>query len=122
MNRRQEIAAWIVGVVLAGISAHHGLEQDEWLFAYFVPVVALGPLVVHSLRDRASPAPSSDQLLKKTLGLVLIVALFGHLKQRADAHDGDSAYGFSESSNTSSRIEELEQKVDELETRLLFAR
>lgn len=120
MNRRQEVAAWGVGVLLAGISAYHGAENGEWLFEYFIPVIVTGPLLVHSLRDRAAPS-SSDQVLKRALGLVLIAALFAHVKHRADASSFDPLREH-EGAVTDSRLTELEHKVDALETRFLFER
>lgn len=34
MNKRQEVATYVLGAVLAGVSWHNGEERGEWLFEY----------------------------------------------------------------------------------------
>src|SRR5512139_1003320 len=105
MNRRQEIALGVLAVLLAGISAYHGLEAEEWLFAYFVPVLIVGVIAIYSLRDRSAASQSANQILKKGLGLVLVVVLFGHLNHRSEALGWDVTSAADDAKAASAEVE-----------------
>lgn len=79
MNRRQEVVVYIVGVLLAGISAYNGYDDEEWLFGAFVPVLILGILVVHALRTREGAADAPAEVLKKGLGVTIAVVVAAQL-------------------------------------------
>jgi hypothetical protein len=79
MNRRQEAVVYVVGVLLAGISAYNGHENEEWLFGAFVPVLILGILVVYALRTRGEAAEAPAEVLKKGLGVTIAVVVAAQL-------------------------------------------
>lgn len=129
MNRRQEIAVGILAVLLAGISAYHGLEAEEWLFAYFVPALIVGVLAIYLLRDRSAASASAEQVLKKGLGLIVLISLLGQLHHRSEAlawsvssaaDDATSASAEAERANDG--LADLERKVSDLEIQLMYRR
>ncbi len=129
MNRRQEITLAVVAVLLAGVSAYHGLEAEEWLFAYFLPVLIVGVLAIYLLRDRSAASQSADQILKKGLGLVVLVVLLGHLSHRAEALGWDVSSAAEDAKAASAEAERahdelqgLERKVSNLEIQVMYLR
>ena len=75
MNRRQEIAAWVLALIVAGpkiIDAFDGYWTGfDAMKALFFPAAFLGPLIVYSLRDRTvSPPPLPGH---RELALLLVM-------------------------------------------------
>ncbi len=118
MNKRQEIAVWVLGVVLAAISAYEGSRGGGWIFEAFVPVLIIGVLVVNTLRTRSQASPSDVELLKKGLGVVLLVSLFGHLDHRARMAQWEGGEAREEAEHAKSGVEELRSSVDDLESKV----
>lgn len=77
MNRRQEVATWVVGALLSAISAYKGHEQSEWLFELFVPATIVGTLIVFSLRDRSPVAPSLSNILRGGAAILALATILG---------------------------------------------
>ena len=59
MNRRQGIALWLAGVLLAATSAtsaYNGNREGEWLFEIFVPIA----MVATSTKPTSCGLPTAD--------------------------------------------------------------
>jgi uncharacterized membrane protein len=88
MNRKQEVALWVFGLALAGISAYEGARDGDWWFASFLPVMLIGALVFSALRTRersagSRPSPSARALVA-VVAVVLGTALVGYFRARFD--------------------------------------
>src|SRR5262245_23108139 len=124
MNKRQEIALWIIGLILAAVCAGNGSEDGDWFFAQAIPLVIIGALVLYRLRSPSTKQPgvtATVAALAVCLGLAGIRA--GH---EADQHAGsvswdlemlDYRVGDAEElgTNLDDRIEDIESKQDDLE-------
>jgi len=79
MNRRQEVAAWVFGLLLCGVSLHFG---NDLLFEYIIPIlVVVGQLAIYSLRTRGASGSGASALVAKGGAAILAVAVLGHIDQ-----------------------------------------
>jgi len=131
MNRRQSAAVYVVGVLLAAISAYHGEQDGEWLFASFLPVLMLGTLVVYALRDKAN-ATTANQVLKSGLGLAMAVIAFAsalgeardaksdiaRLEPEVDLATSSAEEARGEAEEAKREAEEAKNETEDLESRL----
>ncbi len=119
MNIRQEVAAWIFGLLLAGISAYQGQIENEWIFELFVPGIILAVLAVFSLRTRRDASRDTERTLTVGAALVVVVAGLGHLGTRLRSIESNPEYNLkleiqSATEEVKSELEALERKVDDL--------
>jgi hypothetical protein len=88
MNRRQEIALRVVGVLAALLCLREGTQQEDWFLQFLVPLLILGGLVIFGLRDKGK----MDRLPPKSLGILLLVLgtilAWGHVSARFDDVEG----------------------------------
>jgi len=113
MNRRQEVAVYVVGVLLAGISAYNGHENEEWLFGAFVPVLILGLLAVYALRTRAPGAEAPADVLKKGLGVAIAVVIAAQLLTQVQRVQAQVSSVESEAQSAAATAEHVQSEVDD---------
>lgn len=125
MNRRQEIALWVVGCIAATVSGVEGQENGDWFFTYLVPVLIVGALLLFSLRTRTATTGVNKATAAKIL---LLVLLFGYVRHRLSFIEdsiGEAASGArelqaaiyevkSETEDTKAAVSDVELKVDEI--------
>lgn len=119
MNKRQEVATYVLGAVLAGVSWYNGEHHGEWLFEYFVPLLLLGVLTIFGLRTRDDAKGPADRVLKGGLWILLAVVAFGYLNGRihSAAYDASEAieHADNQASDLDSRVDALEAVIHRLE-------
>jgi hypothetical protein len=119
MNRRQEVATWIFGVLLAFGSWIRGADNGIWTLEIFVPLTVLGTLFVFSLRtrERATPGSQNSDASTRALkvgGAALLAAVA--INQAAWAIDrATPEIDFGPVYDVESGINGLESKIDSLE-------
>ena len=118
MNKRQDIATWVLGIALALVSSYNGERHSDWMFGAFVPILIVGTLIVYSLRTRTPEQPASAAILKGGVGLVLAVSLLAYLEQRNQRVAWEADEARTEAESAKHQVDEVQSTVSELESKV----
>ena len=125
MNRRQEIACWVFGLLLAWATARtHPLYIDalEWSLQPAPPIAILGALAIYGLRARDTHANGEARIL--VVGMIAACLLIGAGELREIAHSMPDTGGLeteldalrAEVADVATNVGSVETAVSSLET------
>lgn len=119
MNRRQEIALWVLALLLAGPLLRDALDElggEQFFPKLFEPVLILAPLVVYSLRTRSAASPTSSKTAAGVVVLVLLAGVSVHVGRRLEAAESAADGAASKADEAESQISEVGDAVNVLTT------